>query len=128
VASKAVPHGLDIAEKYDAELHIVSVAKGDNRLEKSTPYIEVSDPERPAESRAQKATKDIAEKAEETNVEYITAVLHGSPSDALDAYIEDHGIDFVVMGGRKQSRTGKMLFGSVTQSLILHNDVPITVL
>jgi nucleotide-binding universal stress UspA family protein len=117
-----------MAEKYGAELHIVSVAKGDNILEKSTPYIEVSDPERPAESRAQKATEDVAEKAEEAGIKYTTAILHGSPSDALDAYIEDQGIDFVVMGGRKQSPTGKMLFGSVTQSLILHNDVPITVL
>jgi nucleotide-binding universal stress UspA family protein len=32
-----------------------------------------------------------------------------------------------VMGGRKQSPTSKLLFGSVTQNVILQTDRPVTV-
>jgi nucleotide-binding universal stress UspA family protein len=128
VAMKANPYAFDLAKQYDAELHIVAVAKGDGMPGKSIPSIEVTESDRPFKSRAEDVVEHVAEEAESERVSYTTAVLEGSAADALTAYIEDNGIDHIVMGGRKQSPTGKMLFGSVTQSLILHTDVPVTVL
>lgn len=43
-----------------------------------------------------------------------------SLADEIDA-------DLIVMGGRKQSPTSKLLFGSVTQNVILQTDRPVTV-
>jgi len=35
--------------------------------------------------------------------------------------------DLLVMGGRKRSRAGKMLFGSTTQSVLFGTDYPVAI-
>jgi nucleotide-binding universal stress UspA family protein len=128
VAERANPHAFDLARKYSAELHIVSVAKGGGTSERSIPPVEVTESEKPLTTSARETVESVAEEAEEHRLESTTAVIEGSASDELTDYIEENDIDHVVMGGRKRSPTGKMLFGSVTQSLILHSDVPVTVI
>ncbi|MFB6183769.1 MAG: universal stress protein [Haloarculaceae archaeon] len=49
------------------------------------------------------------------------------PAKGILELSEDVDADLIVMGGRKRSPTGKALFGSVTQSVILDSDVPVTV-
>lgn len=51
----------------------------------------------------------------------------GDPTDSILSYIENKDIDLVVIGAQKRSRTGKLLFGSTTQGVLLHTDVPVVV-
>lgn len=46
--------------------------------------------------------------------------------DILDV-AEDIDADLIVLGGRKRSPAGKLLFGSVTQDVLLNSDRPVTV-
>lgn len=51
--------------------------------------------------------------------------LAGHPDDQLLAYCREQDADYVVVSARKRSPVGQALFGSVTQSLLLHADCPV---
>lgn len=50
-----------------------------------------------------------------------------SPTEAIEATAASVDADQIVMGGRKRSPAGKVLFGSVTQSVLLDSDLPVVV-
>lgn len=52
---------------------------------------------------------------------------HADPAETIISVANDIGADRIIMGGRKQSPVGKVLFGSITQSVLLDADVPTTV-
>jgi nucleotide-binding universal stress UspA family protein len=51
----------------------------------------------------------------------------GDPADQLLDAAEEADADLIVVSGRKRSPTGKALFGSVTQSVILNAERPVMV-
>ncbi|MEF8783332.1 MAG: universal stress protein [Haloarculaceae archaeon] len=52
---------------------------------------------------------------------------HGSPAEQILAVAEEIEADLIALSGRKKSPTGKVLFGSVTQSVLLDSDRPVVV-
>lgn len=52
--------------------------------------------------------------------------LVGKPAERIIEHAEDGKASFIVTSGRKRSPIGKVLFGSVTQSIILNADLPRT--
>jgi len=51
----------------------------------------------------------------------------GDPADEILRHADEHDIDQIVVGGRKQTPAGKALFGSVTQDVILGTHHPVLV-
>ena len=49
------------------------------------------------------------------------------PADGILGLTEEFDVDQVVMGSRKRSPTGKVIFGSVSQQVLLESPVPVTV-
>jgi nucleotide-binding universal stress UspA family protein len=49
------------------------------------------------------------------------------PADGILDIAEEHEADHIVMGSRKRSPTGKVIFGSVSQQVLLESPVPVTV-
>lgn len=51
----------------------------------------------------------------------------GSPIETILDVTDELNIDGIYVGGPKRSPTGKVIFGSVTQDVILQSEVPVTV-
>ncbi|AEM57576.1 universal stress protein [Haloarcula hispanica N601] len=49
------------------------------------------------------------------------------PADGIIDLAEEFDVDQIVMGSRKRSPTGKAVFGSVSQQVLLEADDPVTV-
>lgn len=53
--------------------------------------------------------------------------ISGTPSDGIVTLAAEVEADEIVMAGRKRTPTAKAVFGSVTQSVILNSNHPVTV-
>lgn len=54
--------------------------------------------------------------------------LLGDRNDPVEAILEqadEHDVDAIVIGGRKRSPAGKVLFGSVSHSVLMNTDIPV---
>lgn len=67
------------------------------------------------------------ERLAETGFDVDALVAEGDPDEEIVSVARERGADHVVLSGRRRSPTGKAIFGSVTQSVILNADVPVTV-
>jgi nucleotide-binding universal stress UspA family protein len=53
---------------------------------------------------------------------------HGEPAKTIIKVANEITADRIIMTGRKKTPVGKVLFGSVTQSVLLSADTPVTVI
>lgn len=60
---------------------------------------------------------------------YSVALAEGRvpPADGILGLAAEYDADQIVMGSRKRSPTGKVIFGSVAQQVLLESPVPVTV-
>lgn len=49
----------------------------------------------------------------------------GDPAEEIASYTDEIGARYLIVGGRRRSPTGKALFGSVTQDVMLGASVPV---
>jgi len=123
-AGAAVDHGLELARAADARAHAVTVLDTGDMAASPTlsPPTEIV---KQLETEHQNATDEIAAQAREDGLAATTAVLEGRPGTELLEYIDDHGIDLVVMGTHGRSGIDRLLLGSTTERLLRHASAPI---
>jgi len=73
------------------------------------------------------AVKRTTEVLDDAGVEYTIQEDSGEVAADILEDAEALDVDDVVLGGRKRSPAGKILFGSVTQEVLLNTDRPVTV-
>ena len=123
-AQRATRHALDLARQYGAELHAVYV------IETRTGYDNaIVDPEivrQNLREEGEEALTTVGTEGE-LDVSVVTAVREGIPHEELLSYIEDQGIDLVVMGAKGRSAFKTILLGSTTEALLRADQVPVLV-
>jgi len=121
----------DLAVAYGDDLQVVHVMpedEADSHLSELRSIDEFSDVSFTVEEgRAQDVARTMAETAlgdaELGAVEPVGRV--GDPASTIVAEADAVDPRYLVLGGRKRSPTGKALFGSVTQSVILNAECPV---
>lgn len=110
---------LDLARKnakaFDAQIHVVTILIGSDWDDKKK--IEK------AEENLGYAQKTL----EESEISCKTHLLiHGlSPGEDLVKFAKETKIDQIVIGVRKRSKVGKLIFGSTAQYVILNAPCPV---
>lgn len=123
-AQRATRHALDLARQYGAELHAVYV------IETRTGYDNaIVDPEIVRQNLREEGEEALTAVGTEgePDVSVVTAVREGVPHEELLSYIEDQGIDLVVMGAKGRSAFKTILLGSTTEALLRADQVPVLV-
>lgn len=132
-AAAATQYGATIARAYDADVHVLNVvdmqAAGGMF---DAGGLEAEFVERLA-AKGQEAVERVADAIRETapglNVSTAveqTASFEGSAA-GIREYVEDNGIDLVVMGSHGRSNLRRQLLGSVASTVLRTVDVPVLV-
>lgn len=74
-----------------------------------------------------KSVKNARDQLEEAGINVEMRREHGDPAETICAVAREIGADSIALAGRKRSPAGKVLFGSVTQSVLLSAERPVIV-
>lgn len=80
-----------------------------------------------AEAKAEEVFEDARETAEEHDKEVETVLEFGEPADVILEYVEDEGVDRVVMGSHCRTGAERFLLGSVAEKVVRRSPVPVTI-
>ena len=118
----AIEHAIDLAERYGARLHALYVVDGAaySSLEAGADVVVEA-----LESEGEEATGRVADAAAEAGVECVTSVTSGTAYQSIHDYVDEHGIDVVVMGTHGRKGIDRYLLGSVTERVVRTSDVPV---
>lgn len=130
VPDRTVSVGYDLATAYDETLvvlHVVTDGEFESRQEASTVDGEatyfldhaVGDAEETAES----VVDGTLDEYDDDRVVCVGEV--GDATEIILSTADRRDADYLVIGGRKRTPVGKALFGSRTQSILLHAELPV---
>ncbi len=133
VAQAAVDQALDIATKYDAEVHALYIADID-----AVAYglgTEQVDRIRQGQfgqmdalrEDAETATGYVVDRAAPLGVSVTERHAGGKPHRVIANYADEHGIDLIVMGSHGRAGVRRALLGSVTERTLRSTHVPVLV-
>lgn len=124
--SAVVREGRALAEAMDEPLHVVHVLNQSRfrelertSLDETGETIDVQT----IREMAEEIADDVASAS--LNTDYTAVGLIGEPAEEVVKYATNEGASYLAIGGRKRSKVGKALFGSVTQSILLNANIPV---
>jgi len=118
-AAKAMEHAIGIATGSGARLHVINV------INPRWYDMSIDSARIPVEKDRKEYIDELVEMAEEADLATVTAVLDGTPAQAILDYAADHDIDLIVMGKRGRGNLENLLLGSVANYVVKHADVPV---
>lgn len=109
--SRAVTVALDVAGRFDATVHALSVVDTDSVDQRGEP--------------SDHAENALATVVAETDRSVETAVREGDPAEEISAYAEEIDADLVATGTRGRHGEDRFLLGSVAERVVRGCPVPV---
>jgi nucleotide-binding universal stress UspA family protein len=120
-ANAAVGYAEDLAVRYDATVHVLSVV--DSRVLEDVPPDEGVRAE--YVQMAGDVADDVVEGLADAECDVERAVRTDVPHTAILEYVDEEEIDLVAMGTHGRTGVKRYLFGSVTEKVVRLADVPV---
>ncbi|MDH3267409.1 MAG: universal stress protein [Ignavibacteria bacterium] len=120
-ANQALAHAVFLAEKYDAEIHVLHVITlfEDQPNIVSGEFAETEEMIRKLEDIAEKQLNKIVDSQGSDDMNIITATKRGiSAAPAILEYASEKNIDLIVMGTHGRRGLGHLLLGSAAEEVV----------
>ncbi|NIR15711.1 MAG: universal stress protein [Desulfobacterales bacterium] len=125
VSPKIVSYVKEMAAKFDAEVHLLFVARSLGYLTGiHVPHPSINKFEAEIVEGAKKKLKQFAEKHFQ-NASPKTQVVLGDAAEEILNYVQSEGIDLVVMGTHGRKGIERIIFGSVAERVVKNSQVPV---
>ncbi len=122
----ALDHGLDLADRHDAEVHAVYVV--DHRQYLGASEDVQTDLKETLTHEGETATATIEERAFEHGLDVVSEIREGVPYKEVLAHAKENNADVIVIGTHgKTGRDRIATLGSVTERVIKGADIPVFV-
>lgn len=121
VAETAAEHGLNIAERYGADVRVIYVVDTTTYALQDTPRSIIG----LLKEGGRNAVETIAEMARERNLPVTTSILRGVPEESILQYASGSQADLVAMGTRGEGAGDEHFLGSTTARVVRRSSVPI---
>ncbi|SEO23301.1 Nucleotide-binding universal stress protein, UspA family [Halogranum amylolyticum] len=124
-ATTALTHALDVVTATGGRLHVLSIVDsraiaGGFESGPALPSIRTT-----LETYARDSVDAFTERATEAGVESTGTVRVGLPADEICQYVDEAGVDLVVMGTHGRTGLERVVFGSVTERVVRTTGVPV---
>lgn len=123
-ATAAVEHGLAVAERTGARVHVVNVVNVSD-LATGADYTLPTELLQTFQERGERITEEIAAAARDRGLDAVTEVREGFPGQDLLDYAETAEVDLIAMGTAGRTGLRRFLLGSTAERVIRHADVPV---
>ena len=126
VSPKIAPYVVSMAEKYDAEVFLLFIA----RLFKYyaniyVPAVSISSFEDALCQGAQKGLDEFAEEFFRDVPKLFKEVVAGYPGQEIVKYAEKNEMDLIIIGTHGRKGLDSILFGSVAEYVVKNSSVPV---
>jgi len=122
-AGKAADFAIELASRFDAELHVLAVA----RPPEFGTEVEAEAMIEQGRRHCSRLLKPLRSRLEGMPLKTKLEVAVGHPSEQLLLYAERYGIDHIVVGHRGHTVLSRWLLGSVARQVIAHAACAVTV-
>ncbi|UPV98870.1 universal stress protein [Halorussus gelatinilyticus] len=117
----AVGHAADVADRFDAAVHVLFVAS----TNRDSVTVVGSDVVDALESEGAAVVDSAEEDLRERGVACESEVVQGDPATTIADYADSRGMDLAVMATRGRTGLSRYLLGSVTEKVVRLSDVPV---
>ena len=129
----AAEHAIGLAERYDAAVHVLAVVDVDDVALTTPTDTDLGDLKSTLRTQAEADIDEIASMAraegQSTEAAIVPdteeAILVGVPHRSIVDYVEDEGIDLVVMGTHGRQGLQRVLVGSVAERVVRTAPCPV---
>lgn len=137
VSERALPHAQSLANAFGAKVHLLQVISLSHEYEaylgggEESPMVSeysldmAEQITATAQTRAEEYLKATAARLKENGIHVQTSVRQGSTLDNIANFVEENGIDLIVMSTHGRSGLQRFFIGSVTDRVIRFSHVPV---